>query len=67
MANANITARIPTTTSRKRADEYAKLNTRKTYDGRIVARVEEISAGVFAVLVDHVAGKVRTPRGAVML
>jgi hypothetical protein len=67
VANANITARIPTTTNRARADEYAKLNTRKTFDGRLVARVEEISTGVFAVLVDHVAGKVRTPRGVVAL
>ena len=51
MINATA-ARFPTTTSRKRADEYAKLNTRKTFDGKLVARVVEVSNGLFAVLID---------------
>jgi hypothetical protein len=68
MARINqTTARFPTTSSRTRADEVAKLNTRPTYNGRLVARVEEIAPGQFAVLVDHVAGKVRKPFGAAAL
>lgn len=58
-----MTGRLPTTTNRSRAEEYAKLNTRKTIDGKLVARVVEVSAGIFAVLVDK-NGK---PFGAVSL
>jgi hypothetical protein len=52
MANFSSTARLPSTTSRARADEYARLNTRKTFDGKLVARVVEIEPGRFSVFVD---------------
>ena len=45
-------ARFPTTTNRNRAEQVAKSNTRPTFDGKLVARVVEVSVGVFAVLVD---------------
>lgn len=47
----NRTARLPTTTNRTRADEIAKLSTRKSIVGKLVGRVEEIAPGQFAVLV----------------
>ena len=52
MANANTTARFPTTADRARAEVIAKANTRPTFDGKLVARVVEVSTGLFAVLVD---------------
>lgn len=48
----NRQARFPTTTNRNRAEQVAKSNTRPTFDGKLVARVVEVSAGLFAVLVD---------------
>lgn len=50
--NANISSRFPSTANRARAEEYAKLNTRKTFDGSLVARVVETSPGLFSVFVD---------------
>ena len=47
-----MTGTFPTTTSRNRADAVAKGYTRPTFDGHLVARVHEVSTGVFAVLVD---------------
>lgn len=44
--------RFPTTSNRTRAETIAKANTRRTFDGNLVARVVEISTGMFAVLVD---------------
>lgn len=52
MANANTTACFPTTANRARAEEYAKLNTRKSIVGKLVAHVVEVSEGRFAVLID---------------
>ena len=46
-----MSGRLPTTTNRNRADEIAKLNTRKSIVGSLVGRVEEVSPGMFAVLV----------------
>jgi hypothetical protein len=45
-------AAFPTTTDRTRAQDIAKLNTRKSIVGKLVGRVEEVSPGRFAVLVD---------------
>lgn len=50
--NANVTARFPGTRNRVRAEEYAKLNTRKTFDGKLVARVVETAPGFFSVFID---------------
>jgi hypothetical protein len=47
----NRNARLPTTRNRTRADEVAKMSTRKSIVGKLVGRVEEVSAGNFAVLV----------------
>lgn len=63
MARYQAKARYPATSNRARAEEYAKLNTRKTMDGKLVARVVETSPGMFSVLVD----KNGQPFGAVAL
>lgn len=46
-----MTARLPTTASRRRADEVAKLQTRQSIVGNLVGRVVEVGDR-FAVLVD---------------
>lgn len=57
-------ARLPTTKNRARAEDYARMNTRKGPNGeKRVGRVVEVSPGEFAVLID-VDGK---PAGAVPL
>ena len=48
----NRKGRLPTTTNRTRAEQVAKASTRKSIVGKLVGRVEEVSPGHFAVLVD---------------
>lgn len=52
MARYATKARFPFTTNKVRAEEVAKLNTRKSIVGNLVGRVVEFEPGKFAVLID---------------
>jgi len=52
MARFASKAQFPQTTNKARAEEIAKLNTRKSIVGKLVGRVVETAPCMFSVLID---------------